>query len=187
MLPSGSLATLDTWPSVHPFGMCSQDGSTANFGTSTSDAGRGGAAEAWCDPAITNAKNAIKTIPVLTHNFRFTFMIRILLSVSPCDCSDSTGSTPFNRYFRFGLWFVHRTLLLPWTQRTCHQSRPRTGPRGSGVQVPRNRDYRNLAGIAPSGKSHIPRSPDYRNVSAEGRPSIHSDCQTRRQVNVHAF
>src|ERR1700732_1395556 len=113
MLPSGSLATLDTWPSVHPFGICGQDGSTANFGTST-DAGRGGAAEAWRDPAITNATTATKAIPALTHNFRFTFIILILLFGSSWDCSDSTGATPFNRNFRFGPSAgAHRTPLLP--------------------------------------------------------------------------
>src|ERR1700680_5106704 len=99
MLPSGSFATLDTWPSVHPFGMCGQDASTTNFGTSTLDAGRGGAAEARCDPAITNATTAAKKIPALTHNFRFTFIILILLFGPSCACSDSTGSTPLNRNF----------------------------------------------------------------------------------------
>src|ERR1700730_13485766 len=121
MLPSGSLATLDTWPSVHPFGMCGQDASTTNFGTSTLDAARGGAAEARCDPAITNTTTATKTIPALTDNFRFTFIILILLFGSSWDSSDSTGATPFNRNFRFGPPArAHRTLLLPWTQRTCH-------------------------------------------------------------------
>src|ERR1700731_3669313 len=81
MLPSGSHATLDTWPSVQPFGICGQDGSTTNFGTSTSDAGRGGAAEAWCDP-ITNDTTAIKTMPALTQNFRLAFTILILLFFS---------------------------------------------------------------------------------------------------------
>src|ERR1700676_386744 len=101
MLPSESHATLDTWPSVHPFGICGQDGSTANFGTST-DAGRGNAAETWRDPAITNGTTATNTMPALAHKFRFTFMILILLFVFACECSDSTGSTPGNRYFRFG-------------------------------------------------------------------------------------
>src|SRR6266404_484406 len=103
MLPSGSLATLDTWPSVHPFGMCGQDGSTSNFGTSTLDAGRGGVAEARCDPAITNAATATKTIPALTHNVRFTFITLILLFGSSWDCSGSIRSTPFNWNFRLGL------------------------------------------------------------------------------------
>jgi len=85
MFPSASLAALDTWPSVHPFGMCGQDGSTTNFGTSTFDGGRGGAAEAQCDPAITNAPTAAKTIAALNHKFRFKFIMRILLFVSPLD------------------------------------------------------------------------------------------------------
>src|ERR1700687_413327 len=103
MLPSGSHATLDTWPSVHPLGMCGHDGSTTNFGTSTLDAGRGGEAEAQCDPAITNATTANKTIPALTHNLRFSFITLLLLFRSSWHCSDSTRSTPFNRNFRFGL------------------------------------------------------------------------------------
>src|SRR6266436_5908128 len=36
-------------------------------------------------------------------------------------------------------------------------------------------------------KCPTPQKRRYRNVSAEGRRSIHSDCQTRRQANVHAF
>src|SRR6266853_2177749 len=103
MLPPASLAALDTWPSVHPFGMCGQDGSTTNFGTSRLDAGRGGAAEAWCDPAITNVTTATKTTPRLTHGFGFRFIILILLLISMCDCSDSTGSAPSRRNFRFVL------------------------------------------------------------------------------------
>src|SRR5580704_3819988 len=82
MLPSASLAALDTWPRVHPFGMCGQDGSTTNFGTSTVDAGRGGVAEAWCVPAVTNVTTATKTTPTLTHDFGFTFIILILLFLS---------------------------------------------------------------------------------------------------------
>jgi len=70
MFPSASLAALDTWPSVHPFGMCGQDGSTTNFGTSTLD-GRGGAAEAQCDAAITSAPTAAKAMAALNHKFRF--------------------------------------------------------------------------------------------------------------------
>src|ERR1700675_3580544 len=93
MLPSASAAALETWPSVHPFGMCGQDGSTTNFGTSTLDAGRGGEAEAQCDPATTNATTANKTIPALTHNFRFSFIAPLLLFRSSRDCSDLTRST----------------------------------------------------------------------------------------------
>src|ERR1700730_15395448 len=103
MLPSGSHATLDTWPSVHPLGMCGQDGSTTNFGTSTLDAGRGGAAEAWCDPGVTNVATATKTIPTLTHEFGFRFIILILPLISLCNCSDTTGSTPSDRNFQLGL------------------------------------------------------------------------------------
>src|ERR1700688_3524684 len=68
MLPSASAAALDTWPSVHPFGMCGQDGSTTNFGTSTLVAGRGGAAEGRREPAIVNANNTVKTTPALIDN-----------------------------------------------------------------------------------------------------------------------
>src|SRR3979490_661489 len=100
MLPSGSLATLDTWPSVHPLGMCGQDGSTTNFGTSTMDAGRGGAAEVRHNPAIANATTATPTMPALTYNFLFAFIILSLLCGSSPDCSDSIGSTLFNRNFR---------------------------------------------------------------------------------------
>src|ERR1700675_4125455 len=103
MLPSGSHATLDTWPRFPPFGMCGQDGSTTNFGTSTLDAGRGGAAEAWCDPAVTNVTTAITTIPTLMHEFGFTFIKLILLLLSLCNCSESTGSTPSDGNFRLGL------------------------------------------------------------------------------------
>jgi len=66
--PSVSLAALDTWPSVQPFGMCGQDGSTTNFGTSTLSAGRGGAAEVRRDPAIANATTTARTMPALRHN-----------------------------------------------------------------------------------------------------------------------
>jgi hypothetical protein len=62
--------------------MWGQDGSTANFGTSTSDAGRGGAAEARRDPAITKDPIATSKIPVLTQDFRFKFMNLILLVVA---------------------------------------------------------------------------------------------------------
>ena len=96
MLPSASAAALDTWPSVHPFGMCGQDGSTTNFGTSTFDAGRGGVAEARCDPAIPNATIATETLAAANHKFRFKFIIRILLFVFPWNYSDSTGSTPLS-------------------------------------------------------------------------------------------
>src|SRR5215472_11446497 len=82
MLPSRSFETLDTWPSVHPFGMCGQDGSTTNFGTSTLDAGRGELAEARRNPAVPNATIATKTIAALNHNLRHRFMMRILLLVS---------------------------------------------------------------------------------------------------------
>jgi hypothetical protein len=58
--------------------MCGQDGSTTNFGTSTVDAGRGGAAEAWCDPAVTNVTIAATTIPTLAHHLGFTFIALIL-------------------------------------------------------------------------------------------------------------
>jgi hypothetical protein len=73
--------------------MCGQDGSTTNFGTSTLDR-RGGAAEAQCDPAITITPTAAKAIAALKHKFRFKFIMRILLFVSPLDYSDSTGLTP---------------------------------------------------------------------------------------------
>src|ERR1700681_2090691 len=68
MLPSASLAALDTCPSVHPFGMCGQDGSTTNFGTSTLDAGRGEAAEVRREPTMTNARITAKTMPAITDN-----------------------------------------------------------------------------------------------------------------------
>src|ERR1700752_1079858 len=102
MLPSGAFDTLDTWPSGHPFGMCGQDGSTTNFGTSTLDAGRGGVAEARCDPAIVNPAPPKKTMPALRHNFRFSLITLLLLFGSSCDRSDSTQSTPSNsRIVRF--------------------------------------------------------------------------------------
>src|ERR1700674_3482125 len=96
MLPSGSHATLDTWPIVHPFGMCGQDGSTTNFGTSTLDAGRGGAAEAWCDATITNITTAATTILRHKYNFGFTFILLTLLFLFYSDYSVSTGSTRFD-------------------------------------------------------------------------------------------
>src|ERR1700720_131924 len=68
MLPSGSLATLDTWPSVHPFGMCGHDGSTSNFGTSRGCVWRACAAAGfpkppWPSPVtpVTNPSNATPT------------------------------------------------------------------------------------------------------------------------------
>jgi hypothetical protein len=98
MLPSASLAALDAWPSVHPFGMCGQDGSTTNFGTSTFDAGRGGVAEARCDPAIPNTTTTAKTMAALNHKFRFRFIMRILLLVSSWNYSDSTESIPSRNF-----------------------------------------------------------------------------------------
>src|ERR1700681_269596 len=68
MLPSRSFDTLDTWPSVHPFGICGQDGSTTNFGTSTLAAGMGGAAEVRRVPGIRSATTTARTIPPLQHN-----------------------------------------------------------------------------------------------------------------------
>src|ERR1700719_78508 len=82
MFPSESFAALDTWPSVHPFGICGQDGSTTNFGTSTLDTWLGGAAEVRCDPVITKAATTAKTIPALTHNSRLMVITRILLFIS---------------------------------------------------------------------------------------------------------
>src|ERR1700730_7731052 len=65
MLPSGSLATLDPCPGVHPFGMWGQDGSTSNFGTSRGCVWRACAAAvfprpSWPSPMtpVTNASNA---------------------------------------------------------------------------------------------------------------------------------
>jgi hypothetical protein len=54
--------------------MCGQDGSTANFGTSTFDARRGGLAEARCDPAIPSATTAAKATTALNHKFRLDFI-----------------------------------------------------------------------------------------------------------------
>jgi hypothetical protein len=68
MLPSASAAALDTWPSVHPFGMRGHDGSTTNFGTSMLEGGRGVAAEVRRDPEITSATTAAMTMPALTVN-----------------------------------------------------------------------------------------------------------------------
>jgi hypothetical protein len=62
MLPSASLAALETWPSVHPLGMCGQDGSTTNFGTFTVVAGSGGAAEMRRDPAMARIANVTMTV-----------------------------------------------------------------------------------------------------------------------------
>jgi Branched-chain amino acid transport system / permease component len=44
-------------------------------------------------------------------------MILILLFVFACECSDSTGSTPGNRYFRFGLlaWASYASRALDTT------------------------------------------------------------------------
>src|ERR1700741_210098 len=68
MLPPASLAALDTWPSVQPFGMCGQDGSTTNFGTSTLPPGMGGAAEVRCHPGITSATTVARARPASTDN-----------------------------------------------------------------------------------------------------------------------
>jgi hypothetical protein len=87
MLPSGSLAALETWPNVHPLGMCGQDGSTANFGTLTSDAGLGGAADALCDPTIPNVSAPDKTIPAVTHKLSFTPITLSLSVVLPRSCT----------------------------------------------------------------------------------------------------
>src|ERR1700726_4686339 len=96
MLPSASLAALDTCPNVQPFGMCGQDGSTANFGTSTLEAGCWGAAAVRCDPAITIATIATKTIPAVTHCFWFTF-IRMTLRIGELG-SPASASYAFLRF-----------------------------------------------------------------------------------------
>src|SRR3984893_12683983 len=134
MLPSASAAALDTWPSVHPFGMCGQDGSTTNFGTSMLLAGRGGAAEIRRDPAIISVTIAAITTPALAEGkqwrvtlpppgraigaqtrFRFTNIL-ILSFGSPSHRADSAESTTSIRICDFDLWLVHRTILLLWTQ-----------------------------------------------------------------------
>src|SRR5580693_7989657 len=134
MLPSASLAALDTWPSVHPFGMCGQDGSTTNFGTSTVLAGRGGAAAVRRDPAISNATTAAKMITALRHNnlwraalarsrsasglrarFRFTSILNLLFGFY-ADLADSNGSTSAQGVSGSDHGLVHRTILLPRTQ-----------------------------------------------------------------------
>ncbi len=74
MLPSASLAALDTCPSVHPFGMCGHDGSTVNFGTPTLEAGRCGAAAVRCEAVITHARIARMTMPTLKRCLWFMFM-----------------------------------------------------------------------------------------------------------------
>src|SRR5580700_9931811 len=126
MLPSESLAALNTWPSVHPFGMCGQDGSTTNFGTSTLLAGRGGAAEIRRDPAIISVTIAAITIPALADSkqwlvtlpppgraigaqtrFRFTNIL-ILPFGSPSNRAGSSESRTSIRICDFDLWLVHR-------------------------------------------------------------------------------
>src|ERR1700728_2770062 len=72
-LPSASLAVLDTWPSVHPFGMCGHDGSTSNFGTSRVDVALCCAPVSLCDPEITSAVTATKATPPPTLSLRFIF------------------------------------------------------------------------------------------------------------------
>src|SRR5215467_11343096 len=71
MLSCSSAATLDTWPSVHPFGILGHDGSTANLGTSRLEPERASAL-VECVPETTNA--AIKPTPAQTNSIRSIFM-----------------------------------------------------------------------------------------------------------------
>src|SRR5215467_2671920 len=71
MLSCSSAATLDTWPSVHPFGILGHDESTANLGTSRLEPERASAL-VECVPETTNA--AIKPTPAQTNSIRLIFM-----------------------------------------------------------------------------------------------------------------
>ena len=55
IFPSASAAALETWPSVHPFGICGQEGSTENLGTATLETEPASAAEVWRETRIVNA------------------------------------------------------------------------------------------------------------------------------------
>ena len=82
-------------------------------------------APTMCRKCKTNAATAA-VIPAATSQFRLKKPFHNLLPIRVL-----IWKAPSTEISDLGLWLVHRMLLVRWTQRIRHQSRPQRDRRGS--------------------------------------------------------